>query len=43
MSNSNDAYNYHIQSKYLLNMAYLRVKNITVGYTLLQILPARLI
>lgn len=34
MSNSNDAYNYHIQSKYLLNMAYLRVKNITVGYTL---------
>ncbi len=34
MANSNDNYNYHIQSKYLLNMAYLRVKNITVGYTL---------
>jgi len=31
---SNTAYNMQIQSKYLLNMAYLRIKNITVGYTL---------
>ena len=27
-------YNYYPQSKYLLNMAYLRMKNITVGYTI---------
>jgi TonB-linked SusC/RagA family outer membrane protein len=31
---SNNAYNMQIQSKYLLNMAYLRVKNITLGYSL---------
>lgn len=28
------SFNNTIQSKYLLNMAYLRIKNITVGYTL---------
>ena len=33
-SGSNDANNMHIQSKYLLNMAYLRVKNLTFGYSL---------
>lgn len=27
-------YNYYPQSKYLLNLAYLRLKNITFGYTL---------
>ena len=27
-------YNYYPQSKYLINMAYLRLKNLTVGYTL---------
>lgn len=27
-------YNFYPQSKYLLNMAYLRMKNITVGYTI---------
>ncbi len=27
-------YNFYPQSKYLVNMAYLRMKNITVGYTL---------
>ncbi len=27
-------YNFYPQSKYLVNMAYLRVKNITFGYTL---------
>ena len=31
---NNNSYNFLIQSKYLLNMAYLRVKNITIGYTL---------
>ena len=29
-------YNFYPQTKYLLNMAYLRMKNITVGYTLPQ-------
>ena len=27
-------YNFYPQTKYLVNMAYLRMKNITVGYTL---------
>ncbi|MCH5248217.1 MAG: SusC/RagA family TonB-linked outer membrane protein, partial [Muribaculaceae bacterium] len=27
-------YNYYPQSRYLLNLAYLRVKNLTIGYTL---------
>lgn len=27
-------YNYYPQSRYLLNMAYLRFKNLTIGYTL---------
>lgn len=31
---SNNANNMHIQSKYLLDMSYLRVKNLTFGYTL---------
>lgn len=31
---SNNSLNFLTQSKYLLNMAYLRAKNITVGYTL---------
>jgi len=31
---SNNSLNFLMQSKYLLNMAYLRAKNITVGYTL---------
>lgn len=30
----NGRYNFYPQSKYLVNMAYLRVKNITLGYTL---------
>lgn len=33
---SNNSLNFLTQSKYLLNMAYLRAKNITVGYTLPQ-------
>jgi len=31
---SDDANNMHQQSRYLLDMSYLRIKNITVGYTL---------
>ena len=31
---SNNANNMQIQDRYLLNMAYLRMKNLTVGYTL---------
>lgn len=31
---SNDAYNYYKQSRYLLNMSYFRIKNITLGYSL---------
>lgn len=32
----NGRYNFYPQTKYLVNMAYLRLKNITVGYTLPQ-------
>jgi len=31
---SNNTLNMQVQSRYLLNMAYLRIKNITVGYSL---------
>lgn len=31
---SNSANNMQVQDKYLLNMAYLRLKNLTIGYTL---------
>lgn len=30
----NGCYNFYPQTKYLVNMAYLRLKNVTVGYTL---------
>lgn len=30
----NDAYNYYKQSRYLLDMSYFRIKNITLGYSL---------
>lgn len=30
----NGCYNFYPQSRYLLNMAYLRFKNLTIGYTL---------
>lgn len=33
---SNSANNMQVQDRYLLNMAYLRLKNLTVGYTLPQ-------
>lgn len=41
MANSKDAYNMRPQDKYLLNMAYLRVKNITFGYTLPEALAGK--
>ncbi|MDR0693857.1 MAG: TonB-dependent receptor [Prevotellaceae bacterium] len=31
---SNTNYSLQVQNRYLLNMAYLRIKNITIGYTL---------
>lgn len=34
LGGSNTGFGMQVQSKYLLNMAYLRVKNITLGYTL---------
>ncbi|MDF1549806.1 MAG: SusC/RagA family TonB-linked outer membrane protein, partial [Bacteroidales bacterium] len=34
LGGSNAALGIQVQSRYLLNMAYLRIKNITVGYTL---------
>lgn len=34
MGKSNDGYNVMVNDRYLLNMAYLRLKNVTVGYTL---------
>lgn len=33
-ANSNSANNMQVQSKYLLDMSYLRIKNITLGYSL---------
>lgn len=33
---SNTTNNMHVQDRYLLNMAYLRLKNLTLGYTLPQ-------
>lgn len=33
LAGSSSSLNMQVQSKYLLNMAYLRIKNITVGYT----------
>lgn len=30
----NDSYNFRVQSKYLLDLSYLRMKNITIGYSL---------
>jgi TonB-linked SusC/RagA family outer membrane protein len=35
---SNNTLNMQIQSKYLLNMSYLRIKNMTLGYTLPQMI-----
>ena len=34
MGGSNSGNNLQVQSRYLLDMSYLRVKNMTVGYTL---------
>lgn len=34
MGGSSSGLNMQVQSRYLLNMAYLRIKNITLGYTL---------
>jgi hypothetical protein len=34
MGNGTNAYNMCRQDKYLLDMSYLRVKNVTLGYTL---------
>jgi TonB-linked SusC/RagA family outer membrane protein len=39
---SNAANNLQIQDRYLLNMAYIRLKNITVGYTIPQSVISRL-
>jgi TonB-linked SusC/RagA family outer membrane protein len=36
LNGTNKANNIQVQSRYLLNMAYLRVKNITLGYSLPQ-------
>jgi TonB-linked SusC/RagA family outer membrane protein len=38
---SNTANNMQVQDRYLLNMAYLRIKNLTVGYTLPKTLVSR--
>ena len=34
LGGSNSGYNMQVQSKYLLDMSYFRIKNITLGYTL---------
>lgn len=39
LGGANTGFTYQVQSRYLLNMAYLRVKNLTLGYSL----PGRLL
>src|SRR5690606_31631970 len=39
LGGGNDSYNMEISDRYLLNMAYLRLKNLTVGYSI----PTRLL
>ena len=34
-------YNFYPQTKYLVNMAYLRLKNVTVGYTIPQVITRK--
>lgn len=34
LTGSNDAFNMRVQDRYLLDMSYLRIKNITLGYSL---------
>lgn len=34
MNKDNDSYNFMVNDRYILNMAYLRLKNVTIGYTL---------
>jgi TonB-linked SusC/RagA family outer membrane protein len=34
LAGASTSYNFNIQTKYLLNMAYLRIKNISFGYTI---------
>ena len=38
LGNSNTGYSMQVQSKYLLDMSYLRIKNITVGYSFPELL-----
>jgi TonB-linked SusC/RagA family outer membrane protein len=42
MGGANSGYNMQIQSRYLLNMAYLRIKNITLGYSLPEALTQKM-
>lgn len=41
LSSYGGSHNYYPQSKYLVNMSYLRLKNITLGYTMPQELTKR--
>ena len=38
---SNGRYNFYPQTRYLVDMSYLRLKNITFGYTLPQMLTRK--
>jgi hypothetical protein len=42
MSSSNDNYNFMINDRYILNMAYLRLKNLTFGYTIPHTLSGKI-
>ena len=42
MGGSNSGYNLQKQDRYLLNMAYFRIKNITLGYTLPRELTSKI-
>jgi len=41
-SGSSGSYNFLVNDRYILNMAYLRLKNLTVGYTLPHILTQKI-
>jgi hypothetical protein len=42
MGGASSGLNMQVQSRYLLNMAYLRIKNITLGYTLPQAITQKI-
>jgi hypothetical protein len=42
MGSGNDSYNFMVNDRYILNMAYLRLKNLTFGYTMPYALTSKI-